>query len=83
MIISENQARLAAEYLKEHPGGSRCRPSDVSAELLDAARSAATNAPETRPDRIRDAEHYLDVGEVDSHQIAAKMIARIISDSMR
>ena len=83
MIISENQARLAAQDISEHAEALPLRASGVSLELIVAAREAAINTPDTRPERIRQAEDYLDAGAVDAHEIAEKMIARIISDSVR
>jgi len=83
MIISENQARLAAEYLREHPEVVRIHRCDVSAELIAEARATALHAPDMRPECISRAERYLGAGPVDSRQVAEKMIARIISDALR
>jgi hypothetical protein len=83
MIISQTQARLAAEYLREHPGVSSARSTAVPPELIAAARAAAASAPDPRPERMRQAADYLDAGLVDAHDVAEKMIARIISDSLR
>lgn len=83
MIISEKQARLAAEYLREHPEVSPIHASDVSPELICAACAAAFSAPDPRPGRVRDAEVYLGAGDMDTRQVAEKMIARIMCDSLR
>ena len=83
MIISDKQARLAAQDLKEHAETPLNCATGVSLELIVAARAVAIDAPDTRPERIRQAEDYLGAGEVDAHQVAEKMIARIVSDSLR
>ncbi len=83
MIISESQARLAAQDLRNHTGAPSFYASGVSLELIVAARGVAIDAPDTRPDRIAAAQDYLGAGPVDAREVAEKMIARIMSDSLR
>lgn len=83
MIISDEQALLAAQYL--HSGIPVCTHecADVSEALLAAVRAAVDETPETRDDRVLEAREYLGAGTLDSHEVASKMISRIISDSLR
>jgi hypothetical protein len=83
MMISDKQTQLAVEYLREHPRVSPMLASDVSPELVSAAWAIAVNTPDPRPDRVRDAQLYLGAGEMDAREVAEKMIARIICDSLR
>lgn len=83
MIISDEQARLAAQALRQ-PSACGGRPhATVSPELFDRVYAAVLETPETRSERVREAMHYLDAGVPDPHEIARKMISRIISDSLR
>lgn len=84
MIISEEQARRAARYRltqDEHATGTP--HADVPPEVLELARKAASSAPDIRADRIEEARTRLDAGEFDAHDIANKMLSRIVSDSLR
>lgn len=84
MIISDEQARLAAQYLKSSgPSGHGVVHPEVSQELLGKVMAAVMQAPEARQDRVAEARLYLDAGEPDAHEVASKMISRIISDSLR
>lgn len=83
MIISEEQARLAAHALRTSCSEHECSRVDVSPELFSRVFAAVLETPETRDERVREAIHYLGAGTPDSHEVASKMISRIISDSLR
>lgn len=83
MIISDEQARLAAQYLQESHSDPGTAHEDVSSELMERVIAAVQHAPETRVDRVREAITHLHAGAPDSHEVASKMISRIISDSLR
>ena len=87
MIISDEQVRLAREYLQQT---SRCTeygachaPRSESPELLDRIRESLSLMPETRHERVVEARALLASEVPSSDVIAAKMIGRIISDSVR
>jgi hypothetical protein len=83
MIISDEQARLAAQALKSSPPDVGSAHSDISPEFLEEVRLAVRNAPETRSDRVAQAVAFLDSGIVDSRMVAHMMISRAICDSLR
>jgi hypothetical protein len=87
MIISDEQVRLALEYLHTSGESSVRLPVDsavgVTPELVERVRRAIAEAPETRPDRIEEARVLLNSAEPSSREVAVKMIGRIISDSIR
>jgi len=83
MIISDEQALLAAQYLHLGPSADLHPTAEVSDSLLAAARAVVDHTPETRDDRVSEARAYLGSGSLDSHEVASKMISRIISDSLR
>jgi len=84
MIISDEQARLAARYARtrgEEHLESSC--DDVSSELIALATAAAESAPDIRSSRVADAKVRLEAGELDAHEVATKILSRIVSDSLR
>jgi len=83
MIISDKQALLAARDLKAHHADPINSHPVVSDDLMAAARAIIEETPELRGDRVTEARDYLGSGEIDSRDVAAKMISRIISDSVR
>jgi len=84
MIISDEQARLAADYLLASCSTHECGASGaVSDVTIAAARAVAERTPETRSDRVLRARAHLRTPEYTSRDIASKMISRIISDSLR
>jgi len=84
MMISDEQGMLAACYLATPcplPGHrAMCA---VSSDLIAQAQTIAENTPETRDDRMLEARAYLASGNVDARKVAAKMISRILCDSIR
>ena len=83
MIISDEQAFLAAQALRSRCSEGRCNRPEISAELFAEVRAAIENTPETRDERVREAKDHLHAGVPDSREVAQKMISRIISDSLR
>lgn len=84
MIISDEQARAAANYLRDtHCRGAVCVAPDVSAELIQRAREVAEATPDMRSDRVVDAVERMRTHTLDSHDIAEKMLSRIMSDALR
>lgn len=84
MIISDEQARLAAEYLKS--GGlsaAQHTSHEVEPELMDRVRDVLSAVPETRDDRVLEARERLTDGAPDSRDVAAKLINRVMSDALR
>jgi hypothetical protein len=87
MIISEQQVQLVLEYL--HTKHQPIVPRDlsgadgVSEDLVDRIKREIALAPETRGDRVAMGRELIASGSVSSDEVAAKMIGRIISDSMR
>lgn len=83
MIISDEQARLAALDLKNIHPDDVTHFAAVSEDLLAAARAIVEDTPELRPDRVSEARMHMGAGVFDSQEIASKMISRIISDHLR
>jgi len=86
MMISDLQARLALECLREaHDEGESGveRVSKLSPELLERVNRVLAEVPETRRDRVEQARAGLAEGICSSREVAEKIIARVISDSLR
>lgn len=88
MIISEEQARRAREYLRDAGPTSTLRmecvaPSDLPQGLVEKVRAAVLAVPETREDRVEHARELLSGSGISGAEVADKMIARIVSDSLR
>lgn len=82
-MISEEQAKLVAEYVKSASHADCVSVhEEVSDELFAAACKKASATPDLRADRLKDARRRLDSGEIDSHQIAEKMLTRILGDHL-
>ena len=85
MIISDEQAHLAAEYLQSKRAPferSSAASQGISSDLVQRVKHEIESAPETRSDRVAEARAHLSEGPSDD-EVAAKMIGRIISDSLR
>lgn len=84
MIISDEQARAAADYLKNPPtcADAAC-VADVPGDVLQAAQEVAAACPDMRPERVVEAVERMRTHTLDSHDIAEKMISRILSDALR
>lgn len=85
MMISDEQVRRAAEYLRARPDQQDCSALSpcVDESLLARAVRAALSAPEIRIDRVRQAAYVADGYLPDPDTVAAKLIGRVISDSIR
>lgn len=85
MIISDEQVRLAAEYLRARPDQRDCSALSprVDENLVARAVRTALSAPEIRIDRVRQAAYVAEGYLPDSETVAAKLIGRVISDSIR
>jgi hypothetical protein len=86
MIISEQQVQRVLEYLHSHDGLVAERVAmdhNVSPELVERIRLELERSPDMRDDRVAIGRELVASHEVNSDEVAAKMIGRIISDSMR
>lgn len=87
MIISEEQVRLALEYLHTTDPDIDRRIIDpsggVTPELVERIKTQLEGMPETRLDRVAEARELIAGTSPSSSDVAAKMIGRIISDSIR
>lgn len=83
MMISNEQALLAARDLQASHPGALGALSGISDAVLAAAHAVVDETPDMREDRVSEARMHLGAGSFDSHQVAEKMISRIISDSLR
>jgi len=84
MIISDKQVRLAVDYLLTHDTDReddvRC---EVPEQLLKRVRETLEALPETRDERVSEARDRLSADPPSADEIAAKIIGRAISDSLR
>lgn len=84
MIISDEQARLAALYMRNtDPAADITVAAEVSDELMARVRQAVDDSPDCRTDRVTEAREHLAQGDFTSTEVAGKMVARIVSDSLR
>lgn len=83
MIISDEQARLAAQYMSAGYHDQATPAAAVSSELMDRVRAVVESCPECREQRVEEARDRMAHGQPDSHDVATKMLSRIISDSLR
>lgn len=85
MIISEEQVRLAVEYLRTSDEYS-CRSAQspaVSDELLARISAVMLDVPDVRVERLAEARQRCVVTLPSSEEIAGKLIGRVVSDSIR
>jgi len=88
MIISEEQVRLAVEYLQTpegaHPADIDLSGSEaISPELMLKVQTVCAQLPDTRNERVEHARDMVAGTHPSSSEVAEKMIGRIISDSLR
>lgn len=87
MMISDEQVRRAVEYLRtseEYPEPVREAENDPSAlELVDRVVEVLRDIPDVREDRIAHARVLVDDALPSSEELAAKLIGRVVSDSIR
>ncbi|MBE0416467.1 MAG: flagellar biosynthesis anti-sigma factor FlgM [Coriobacteriia bacterium] len=84
MIISEEQVRLAVDYLRTHDThNEHSIPGDVPEHLLKRVREVLDTLPETRDERVSEAKDRMETHPPSAEEVAAKIIGRAISDSVR
>ena len=84
MKISEEQVRLAAEYLHTPEGESpNTDTHPISVDLVQKAKEVVAATPDVRGDRMESARELLGGPAPSGEEVAEKMIGRIISDSIR
>jgi len=88
MIISEEQVRLAVEYLQTSEGGnaadiSHSGSDSISPELMKKVQAVCAELPDTRNERVEHARDMVAGLQPSGSEVAEKMIGRIISDSLR
>lgn len=87
MIISDHQVRLVRDYLHKQ-SVSASEPTTVPSagvtpDFMERVRREIALAPETRDDRVAEARELIASHGMSSDEVAAKMIGRILSDSIR
>jgi len=85
MIISHEQARRAAEYLRTSSqyASVTCEHDAVPAELLSRVIAALAATPDLREERVAEARERCGSDLPDSEDIASKLIGRLVSDAVR
>lgn len=86
MMISEEQVRRAIEYLRnsdeyaepQHPANDA-----ASAELVGKVVEALEELPDVRAERVAHARLLMEEPLPPSDELAAKLIGRVLSDSVR
>lgn len=87
MMISDEQVRRVAECLQntgEYPACDANPDTEcASSELMTSVRRVIELMPEVRADRVEAARELLDTALPDSDDVAAKLLGRVLSDSIR
>lgn len=84
MIISDEQVRLAVDYLlTQDPYTEQALRCEVPDQLLKRVHETLEALPETRDERVLEARERLRAHPPSADEIAAKIIGRAISDSLR
>ena len=84
MIISDEQVQRALDYLHTPAAHeSKVSTCTVSEDLVARVRQALQELPETRDERVNEAKERLQDDPPSADDIAAKIIGRVISDSLR
>jgi len=84
MIISDEQVQRALDYLHTPTANRADVPTcSVSEDLVARVRQALQELPETRDERVNEAKERLQDDPPSADDIAAKIIGRAISDSLR
>jgi hypothetical protein len=84
MIISDEQVERVLEYMRSgrteaERASSRAVSDDLSARIHDSLAAI----PDVRSDRVEQARMHLDGTGLSAQEVADKMIARVVSDSIR
>ena len=86
MIISDEQVRLAAQYLRTSDAyGDPPRQARDSSDpqLIDRIVHTVEGLPDVREDRVAQARESVSSGIPDAETVASKLIGRVLSDSVR
>jgi len=83
MMISEEQACIAAHCVGVSNGSRYTSRPDVSPELMIRIMQVIEAAPDPRYDRVAEARERLALGIPGPYQIAEKILARAVSDAIR
>jgi hypothetical protein len=87
MMISDEQVRRVAECLHnsgEYPAYDANPETEcASSELVTSVRRVIELMPDVRADRVEAARELLETAFPDSEDVAAKLLGRVLSDSMR
>jgi hypothetical protein len=83
MIISEQQARLAAQFAEPPNGSTNGSRPDVSPDLMARILLEVESTPELRSERILEARQRLALDPPAPREIAEKIVARAICDGLR
>jgi len=83
MIISGEQARLAACIIEPPVQAARGNRSDISPELMERILSAIAATPDMRTDRVIEAVDRMEHGAPKPSEIAEMIVARAICDALR
>lgn len=84
MNISDEQVRRAMEILRSGQyADSESHFPDVDPKVIERAMQAVAATPDMRPDRIEHARWMIAEHPPSADEVAAKMLSRIVSDSLR
>lgn len=86
MMISDEQVRLAVEYLRTSDAYSVTLPatSDPAAkELVGRVVESLRTLPDIRDDRVAHARMLIEEDLPTSDELATKLIGRVLSDAVR
>lgn len=84
MIISDEQVRRAVAYLRAHDRNhTHATRTELPEALVQRVREVLEALPETREERVTEARDRLEGDMPSADEIAAKIIGRSISDSLR
>lgn len=87
MIISDEQVQRVVEYLQTSDAYQIAAPSCVfdysSSQIVDRVVESLRDVPEVRADRVEQARAMLAEQMPSAEVVAAKLIGRVLSDSLR
>ncbi|MBI5232259.1 MAG: hypothetical protein HY876_08860 [Coriobacteriales bacterium] len=84
MRISDEQAKRAVDLLR-HGGVEQweARNRDIDPAIIARAVELATDSPDSRPDAVAEARWMLEQHPPSAEEVAAKILSRMASDSLR
>lgn len=87
MMISNEQVRLAVEYLRTSDEYERSATESSSApattEFVERVVDSVRELPDVREDRVAHARLLAEDGLPSSDELATKLIGRLVSDAVR